>query len=111
MKKCIKSKEANMLPLGGSVKEYFHRIAPNENFWNFWRPFLVNKGSLNSCEIMLRKEKKIITDTKEIVQVLNHHYINIVERSCGEKPTSVAKQSYLTDDIKIVDHIVCHDER
>ena len=60
---------------------------------------------------MLRKEKKIITDTKEIVQVLNHHYINIVERSCGEKPTSVAKQSYLTDDIKIVDHIVCHDER
>ena len=102
MKKCIKSKEANMLPLGGSVKEYF---------WNFWRPFLLNKGSLNNCEIMLRKEKKIITDTKEIVQVLNHHYINIVERSCGEKPTSVAKQSYLTDDIKIVDHIVFHDER
>ena len=60
---------------------------------------------------MLRKEKKIITDTKEIVQVLNHRYINIVERFCGEKPTSVAKQSYLTDDIKIVDHIVCHDER
>ena len=60
---------------------------------------------------MLRKEKKIITDTKEIVQVLNDHYINIVERSCGEKPTSVAKQSYLTDDMKILDHIVCHDER
>ena len=60
---------------------------------------------------MLRKEKKIITDTKEIVQVLNDHYINIVERSCGEKTTSVAKQSYLTDDMKILDHIVCHDER
>ena len=59
---------------------------------------------------MLREEKKIITDTKEIVQVLNDHYINIVERSCGEKPTSVAKQSYLTDDIKIVDHIVRHYE-
>ena len=58
-------------------------------------------GFLNSSEIMLRKE---------IVQVLNDHYINIVERSCGEKPTSVAKQSYLTDDIKIVDHIVRHYE-
>ena len=79
-------------------------------FWNFWRPFLVNKGSLNSCEIMLRKEKKIITDTKEIVQVLNDHYSNIVERSCGEKPTSIAKQSLLTDKIKIVDHIVCNYE-
>ena len=55
---------------------------------------------------MLTKKKKIITDTKEIVQVLNDHYINIVQRSCREKPTSVAKQSYLTNDIKIVDHII-----
>ena len=46
------------------------------------RPFLINKSSLNSCEIMIRKQKKIITDTKEIVQVLNDHYVNIVERSC-----------------------------
>ena len=59
---------------------------------------------------MLRKEKKIITDLKEIVHALNDHYINIVERSCGEKPTSVAKQNLLTDDIKIVDHIVRHYE-
>ena len=51
---------------------------------------------------MPRNKKKIITDIKEIVRVLNDHYINIVERSFGEKPTSVAKQSYLTDDIKIV---------
>ena len=57
--------------------------------WNFVRPFLSNKDSLNSCEIMLRKENNIITDTKEIVQVLNDHHINIVERSCGEKATSV----------------------
>ena len=71
------------------IKEYFHNISnkntvTNKNFWNFIRPFLVNKGLLNSSEIMLRKEKKIITDTKEIVQLLNDHYINIVERSCGK---------------------------
>ena len=59
---------------------------------------------------MLRKKKKIITDTKEIVKVLNDHYINIVERCCGEKPTSVAKQSYSTDDIQIVDRIIRHYE-
>ena len=34
---------------------------------------------------MLRKEKKIITDTKEIVQVLNDQYINIVQKYCGGK--------------------------
>ena len=59
-------------------------------------------------KICLRKEKKIITDTKEIVEVLNDHYINIVERSCEGKPTSVTKHSLLTDDIKIVDHLVFH---
>ena len=52
----------------------------------------------------------MITDTKEIVQVLNDHYINIVERSCWKKTTSVAKQDHLTDDIKLVDHIVRHYE-
>ena len=36
---------------------------------------------------MIRKEKKVNNDTKEIVQVLNDHYANIVKRSCGEKPT------------------------
>ena len=59
---------------------------------------------------MLRKGKKIITDTKEIVQVLNNHYINIVGRPFWGKPTSVAKQNHITDDIKIVDHIVRHYE-
>ena len=59
---------------------------------------------------MLRKEEKIITDTNEIVKVLNDHYINTVQRSCGGKPTSDAKQSHLKDDIKIVDHIVRHYE-
>ena len=43
------------------IKEYFHNIidnniATNNFFWNFIRPFLINKSSLNSCEIMLRKE-------------------------------------------------------
>ena len=46
------------------------------------------------------KKKKIIADTKEIVKVLNDHVI-IVERSCGEKPASIAKQGHLTDDSTI----------
>ena len=59
-------------------------------------------------KLRLRKEKKIITDTKEIVKVLNDHYINIVDRSCRGKPTSVTKHRLSADDIKIVDHIVFH---
>ena len=52
---------------------------------------------------MIRKENQLITDTKDIVQVLKDYYINIVERSCEEKPASVKKKSYLTDNIKIAD--------
>ena len=43
------------------IKEYFHNITDNNIVTNkffliFIRPFLINKSSLNSCEIMLRKE-------------------------------------------------------
>ena len=44
------------------MKEYFHNISNNnivtsKNFWNFIRPFLVNKGLLNS-EITPKKIKE-----------------------------------------------------
>ena len=53
------------------IKEYFYNITDNnivtnKNFSNFVRPFLLNKVSLNSCEIMIRKENEVIADTKEI---------------------------------------------
>ena len=35
----------------------------------------------------------------KIELLLNDYYINIVERSCKEKPTSIVKTSYLTRDI------------
>ena len=51
------------------IREYFHNITDNnivrnKNVWNFLRSFLINKGSLNSCEIMLKKENKIIMTPK-----------------------------------------------
>lgn len=35
----------------------------------------------------------------KIELLLNDYYINVVERSCEEKPTSIVKTSYLTRDI------------
>ena len=59
---------------------------------------------------MIRKEKKTITESKGIVQNLHDHYVVILERFFGEKPTSIAKEIYLTDDITTVDHIIHHYE-
>ena len=58
------------------------------------KTFSLNKGLLNSSKVMLRKEKKIIRETKEIVQVLNDHYINVVERSFGEKPLPLQSTAF-----------------
>ena len=81
------------------IKEYFQNISnnnivTNKSFWSFVRRFLVKKGLLISSKVMLRKEKKTIIDTKEIVQVLNDHYINIVERSFGEKPLPLQSTAF-----------------
>ena len=38
---------------------------------------------------MLRDDEKMIIDEKQLVQLFNDHYINIVERSCGFKPEKV----------------------
>ena len=38
---------------------------------------------------MLKDDEKTITAEKKLVQFLNDHYINIVERSCGLKPEKV----------------------
>ena len=45
------------------IKEYFHNISnnnivTNKKFWNFIRPFLVNKGLLNSSENLPKKIKE-----------------------------------------------------
>ena len=53
------------------------------------KPFLTNKGCLENSDIMLRDDKKMITDEKKLVQLFNDHYINIVEWSCGFKPEKV----------------------
>ena len=40
---------------------------------------------------MLIQDKKIISNENELVQVLNKHYINIIEKSAVQKLTKIAK--------------------
>ena len=46
--------------------------------------------------------RKKIHDLRLIILDIPIVEVSIVERSCGEKPTSGAKQSLLTSNIKIV---------
>ena len=61
----------------------------NKTFWRTIRPFLTNKGILIDNEISVIHNGKTIDDEKQVAETLNHAYINIVEHTSGNKPTSV----------------------
>ena len=66
-------------------------LVSNHDFWNLVKPFLSNKGVLHGTDITLVKEDKIITDDRELAEVFNDHYINIVEKSSGKNPPALPK--------------------
>ena len=49
---------------------------------------------------MLIQDKKVISNENKLVKDFNKHYINIIERSGGQKPTNTA-QSHTIDNNKL----------
>ena len=58
---------------------------------------------------MLIQDKKIISNENELVKVFNKHYINIIEKSGGQKPTNIAKNLLMTID-KLLNSYATHIE-
>ena len=56
-------------------------------------------------EIMLTEKDKTVIEEKELVRIFNDRYINVVERSCGSKPTNVSKEQEIEDNKKAVEVI------
>ena len=50
-----------------------------KTFWRTVRPFLTNKGMLIDDKISLTHNGKTIDHEKQLVETLNHAYINILE--------------------------------
>ena len=61
----------------------------NKDFWKTVKPFLTNKGVLENNDIVLIEDGKIICDENILCEIFNEHYINIVEKSSGEKPSNI----------------------
>ena len=79
-----------------SIRKYFNKVAnenivTNSTFWKIIKPFITNKGHLENAEIMLIQGKNLITTEIELVKVFNKHFINIIEKSGGQKPRNIAK--------------------
>ena len=56
---------------------------------------------------MLSHNTKIICNDHELVKVFNEHYINIIEKSGGEKPSNKIKEYSFENDKQAID-IICN---
>ena len=95
-----------------SIRNYFNKIAnrnilTNRNFWKISKPFLSNKGHLENVDIMLNHNNRIICNNHELVKIFNEHYINIIEKSGGEKPTNITEEYSFDNDKKAIE-IICN---
>ena len=61
-------------------------------------------------KIMLILDKKKIFNEIELVKVFNKHYINITEKSCGQKQTNIAKSHSIDNDKQAVE-LICNSYR
>ena len=56
---------------------------------------------------MLNHNNKIVCNDHELVKVFNEHYINIIEKSGGEKPTNIAEKYSFENDKQAIE-IICN---
>ena len=78
-------------------------VQTNKDFWKLVGPFLTKEGFLENKEIMLAERGQIVTEERELVRFFMEHCINIVKRSCGTKPTNLAKEQEIEDNKKAIE--------
>ena len=89
-------------------KSYFHKLSNNpepKEFWSTVKPFISDKGFHTNEDYMLEVNDTIIKDDKEIANIFNDLFVNIIERSTGKKiDTSSKNESIENIIIKYKDH-------
>ena len=92
-------------------KDYFKNatkdgIMINKKFWNVLKPFLTNKGSFSEDKLSIEINNQLVTDEKTLADTFNEHYINIVVKSSGQKPSSLGDSSNPLHDKEAVEKII-----
>ena len=111
MQPYIRNKEIIVSLRRRCIKDYFTKITKNgivtnKNFWKTMKPFLTNKGNLENPEIMLQNKGNLVSDESVLVKTFNEHYINIVGKSCGKKPTNISQEYGDMSDTDAI-HLIC----
>ena len=67
---------------------------------------MTNKGMIANKDITLIDGKNVIKDEYELSQIFNKHYINIVEKSCRNKPNKIGTTLGSLNDSDVSDRII-----
>ena len=78
----------------------------NKKFWGTVKPFLTNKGCISDDFISIEKDGELISNEKELVEIVNENYIKIVENSSGKKSSSLGNCVNASEDEKTVIEII-----
>ena len=67
---------------------------------------MTNKGMVARNDITLIEGENVIIDEYEISQAFNKYYINIVEKSCGNKPNTIGTTLGSLNDSDVIGRII-----
>ena len=98
-KKCIKSYFQDVTKKG---------LITNKSFWSFVKPFLTNKSCHIQIDIMLIGHGKVIVEESELIEKFHDLWINIVEKSLGQKPFNFVFDTNSLEDDVVINEIVQH---
>ena len=93
-----------------NIKRHFENLtfedqSGNRSFWKAIKPYLTNNGKVSNDNFILYENSELISDEKDVAEVLNDFYINIVEQTTGETQVSFSAKSESnsgSDDIQII---------
>ena len=74
----------------------------------FFKPILTNKSCHTQNDIMLIDNGKVIIEESDLVEKFSDHYINIVEKSSGQKPCNFISDTNSLEDDVVINEIVQH---
>ena len=89
-------------------RSYFHKLSTDQKpkeFWSTINSFISDKGFKTNEDYMLEEHNTIIRDDKEIANIFNDFFVNIIERSTGKKVDTSSKNESIENIIlKYKDH-------
>ena len=94
-----------------SIKKYFKNIfnggvVSNKVIWSMMKPFVTNEVYINGEETILEYANETITESSVLAEIFISHYINIVVKPSGKKPSHFVRDNNVSDTREALDLIV-----